>query len=39
MGEAGRAKALAEWSWPSLLERMDGVYAEAIETRAAKARS
>ncbi len=39
MGERGRAKALAEWSWPSLLERMDRAYAEAIETRAAKARS
>ena len=39
LGERGRAKALAEWSWPSLLERMDGAYAEAIEARGAKGRS
>ena len=39
LGERGRAKALAEWSWPSLLERMDRAYAEAIEARGAKGRS
>ncbi len=39
MGERGRAKALAEWSWPSLLDRMDRAYAEAIEARGAKGRS
>jgi glycosyltransferase involved in cell wall biosynthesis len=33
MGERGRAKALAQWSWPTLVERMDGAYAEAIEVR------
>jgi glycosyltransferase involved in cell wall biosynthesis len=33
MGEAGRAKALREWSWPRLVERMDAAYAEAIEAR------
>ncbi len=33
MGERGRAKALAEWSWPRLVERMDGAYAEAIAAR------
>jgi glycosyltransferase involved in cell wall biosynthesis len=38
LGEAGRAKALREWSWPRLLDRMDRVYAEAIEARAAKGR-
>jgi glycosyltransferase involved in cell wall biosynthesis len=36
MGERGRAKALAEWSWPALVERMDGAYAEAIEARRAR---
>ena len=33
MGERGRAKALAQWSWPKLVERMDGAYAEAIAVR------
>jgi len=35
MGERGRAKAIAEWSWPRLVERMDGAYAQAIEARRA----
>jgi glycosyltransferase involved in cell wall biosynthesis len=33
MGTAGRAKAEERWSWPRLVERMDGVYSEAIEAR------
>ena len=33
MGERGRRKALDEWSWPRLVERMDRVYAEAIAVR------
>jgi glycosyltransferase involved in cell wall biosynthesis len=33
MGTAGRAKAEATWSWPRLLDRMEGAYAQAIETR------
>jgi glycosyltransferase involved in cell wall biosynthesis len=33
MGAAGRAKAEREWSWPQLLDRMDRVYAEAVEAR------
>ncbi len=37
MGERGRAKALREWSWPQLVDRMDGAYAEAIAVRRAKA--
>jgi glycosyltransferase involved in cell wall biosynthesis len=37
MGAAGRAKAEAEWSWPQLVDRMDAVYAEAIEARRRKA--
>ena len=36
IGAAGRAKAEREWSWPRLVERMDGVYAEAIEVRDAR---
>ena len=32
---AGRRRS-REWSWPRLLDRMDGAYAEAIEARAAK---
>jgi glycosyltransferase involved in cell wall biosynthesis len=36
LGGAGRAKAEREWSWPRLVERMDGVYREAIEARRAK---
>ena len=36
MGARGRARALAEWNWPRLLDRMDSAYAEAIEARAAK---
>jgi glycosyltransferase involved in cell wall biosynthesis len=37
LGEAGRAKAVREWSWPRLLERMDEAYRGAIETRRARA--
>ncbi len=33
MGERGRAKAIAEWSWPRLVERMDDAYAQAIAAR------
>ena len=33
MGDAGRAKAVREWSWPRLVDRMDAVYAAAIEAR------
>jgi D-inositol-3-phosphate glycosyltransferase len=33
MGSAGRAKAERLWSWPSLLDRMDTAYAEAIAER------
>jgi glycosyltransferase involved in cell wall biosynthesis len=36
MGEAGRGKAVREWGWDSLLDRMDAAYAEAIEARRAK---
>jgi glycosyltransferase involved in cell wall biosynthesis len=35
MGAAGREKALREWSWPRLVERMDDVYTQAIEARRA----
>jgi glycosyltransferase involved in cell wall biosynthesis len=33
MGERGRAKAIAEWSWPRLVERLDEAYAQAIAVR------
>jgi glycosyltransferase involved in cell wall biosynthesis len=33
MGDAGREKALQEWSWPRLVERMDRAYGEAIAAR------
>ena len=33
MGAAGREKALREWSWDGLLDRMEIAYAEAIEAR------
>jgi glycosyltransferase involved in cell wall biosynthesis len=36
MGARGREKALAEWSWPALVERMDAAYAGAIEARKAR---
>jgi glycosyltransferase involved in cell wall biosynthesis len=36
LGEAGRAKAEREWSWPRLLDRMDEAYAGAIESRRAR---
>ena len=33
MGAAGREKAERLWSWPRLLDRMEGTYAEAIAAR------
>jgi glycosyltransferase involved in cell wall biosynthesis len=33
MGAAGREKAERLWSWPRLLDRMEGAYAEAIAAR------
>lgn len=33
MGAAGREKAVREWSWPRLVQRMDGAYEEAIAAR------
>jgi glycosyltransferase involved in cell wall biosynthesis len=36
IGDAGRAKAEREWSWPSLIERMDDAYREALAARAQK---
>jgi len=33
LGAAGRARALSQWSWPTLIERMDAVYAAAIAQR------
>lgn len=36
MGAAGRAKAQREWNWPSLVERMDDAYRQAIAAREAK---
>jgi glycosyltransferase involved in cell wall biosynthesis len=34
LGAAGRAKALREWAWPALLDRMDAAYEEALAERA-----
>ena len=36
MGAAGRKKCERLWSWPRLLDRMDGAYAEAIAARREK---
>jgi glycosyltransferase involved in cell wall biosynthesis len=36
MGERGREKALREWAWPQLVDRMDAAYAEAIAERRRK---
>jgi glycosyltransferase involved in cell wall biosynthesis len=36
MGARGREKALREWSWPQLVDRMDAAYAEAIAARRRK---
>jgi glycosyltransferase involved in cell wall biosynthesis len=33
LGEAGREKAVREWAWPRLVERMDRAYREAVERR------
>jgi glycosyltransferase involved in cell wall biosynthesis len=33
MGDRGRKKAVREWSWPKLVDRMDAAYAEAITSR------
>ena len=38
LGEAGRRKALAEWSWPELVGRMNSAYLEAIAVRRRKER-
>jgi D-inositol-3-phosphate glycosyltransferase len=38
LGEAGRRKAVAEWSWPRLIERMNAAYVEAIAARRRKER-
>jgi glycosyltransferase involved in cell wall biosynthesis len=38
LGEAGRRKAVAEWSWPRLIERMNAAYTAAIATRRDKER-
>ena len=35
MGAAGREKAERSWGWPSLTDRMDDVYREAIAARRA----
>ena len=35
MGAAGREKAIRSWGWPSLTDRMDDVYREAIAARRA----
>ena len=39
IGGRGRAKAVREWSWPRLVERMDGAYAEAIAVRKRRVRA
>ncbi len=36
LGAEGRAKAERSWSWPSLADRMDDVYREAVAARRAK---
>ena len=36
MGERGRSRAVAEWSWPRLVDRMDGAYVDAIAVRRAR---
>jgi len=36
LGDAGREKAVREWSWPRLVERMDGAYRGAVERRRAQ---
>ncbi len=36
LGAAGRTRAEALWSWPTLLDRMDAAYAEAIAARSRK---
>jgi len=36
IGGAGREKALREWAWPALTDRMDDAYAEAMATRREK---
>jgi len=36
LGDAGRAKAVREWAWPSLVDRMDAAYRDAIERRRAR---
>lgn len=36
MGRAGRAKVLAEYTWPKKIERFVGIYREAIRVRAVR---
>jgi glycosyltransferase involved in cell wall biosynthesis len=36
MGQAGRDKAVREWGWESLLDRMDAAYGQAIAARREK---
>jgi glycosyltransferase involved in cell wall biosynthesis len=36
LGEAGRARAEREWSWPRLVDRMEDAYGGAIERRRAR---
>ena len=36
MGDRGREKALREWSWSQLVDRMDSAYREAIAARRAR---
>jgi glycosyltransferase involved in cell wall biosynthesis len=38
MGATGRQRAIREWSWPQLTDRMDRAYAEAIAVRRTKGR-
>ena len=38
LGAAGRAKAERLWSWPRLLDRMDGAYEQAIAERGRRTR-
>ena len=39
MGAAGRQKAIREWAWPRLVERLDHAYGQALATRAGDAMS
>jgi glycosyltransferase involved in cell wall biosynthesis len=39
LGAPGRAKAVREWGWPRLLDRMDDAYRGAMESRRARSRA